>query len=95
LDSSKSGYSLLNLDHGELSPLLECFIEILVATGFTQAKDIYGVGDLREAMFLGYFGCPGLSLLGFNLNSYATTIADQVMVVIFRAVSEEAFAGVD
>jgi hypothetical protein len=67
----------------------------LFATGLTQAEDVYGVGDLREAMFLGYFACPGLSLLGLYFNRYATTIADQVMVVILRAVSEEAFAGVD
>jgi hypothetical protein len=63
----------------------------LFTAGLTHPKDIYGVGDLREAMILGYFGCPGLSLLGFNLNSYATAIADQVMVVILRAVSKEAF----
>jgi hypothetical protein len=52
------------------------------------------VGDLGKAIIFGDFACPGFSLFGLNLNGYPATITNKVMVMVFGAVSEEAFSGI-
>jgi hypothetical protein len=42
-------------------------------------------------MLCRYFACPSLSLLRFYLNRNPTAITNQVMMMVFRAVSEERF----
>jgi hypothetical protein len=49
------------------------------------------VRDIREAMILGYLGSPGLRLLCFDLNGNPTDITNQVVMMVFRAVSKQAF----
>ena len=67
---------------------------ILFAASFAKPKNVYGVGYLSEAVILGYFGSPGFSLFSLNLNGNTTTITNKVMVMVFRAVSKQAFSGI-
>jgi hypothetical protein len=41
-----------------------------------------------------YLGCPLFSLLCLYFNRYTAAIADQVVMVMFRAVSEQAFPSI-
>jgi hypothetical protein len=79
-----------------LSPLGKRLVSlILFAASFAKPKNVYGVGYLSKAMILGYFGSPGFSLFSLNLNGNPATITNKVMVMIFGAVSEQAFSGIN
>ena len=72
------------------SPNLTLFSAALTA----DSEYLNGVRNIGETVLCRYFASPSFSLIGFNLNGHPTAIADQVMVMVLRAVPVKIFTTV-
>jgi hypothetical protein len=61
-------------------------LPLITAALAADPEYLNGVRNIGETVLCRYFASPRFSLIGFNLNGYPTAIADQVMVMVLRAV---------